>query len=78
MAFLTKRLQVVEIDEENTKHLHEAYGNVLNVPTVWQEPNLIIGSNYYFDLIKLVAKLKSGFRLIDSTVGIVIAGGDEI
>ncbi|VDN32483.1 unnamed protein product [Gongylonema pulchrum] len=77
MAFLTKRLQAAEIDEENMKHLHGAYENVLNVPTVWQEPKLTSGSDHYSDFIKPATKLKSGFHLTDSTVGITMASRGE-
>ena len=75
MQFLTQDFLTTAITNKELWQLQRSNQAVIDVPTAVKKPQIIIGSDYYFSFIHGRTKmLRSGFQMIESTLGWMIGG----
>lgn len=76
---ITQKIQTVDLTREDLDGLEHEEAAKLTLPTKWKAPSVVVGVDYYHQFFTGVTKhLKSGFELIESKVGTMIAGKGRI
>ncbi|VDM95700.1 unnamed protein product [Onchocerca ochengi] len=80
--YLTNELQVIDLDKKGLRSIKQQ-NQLVGLNSRWKQPDILIGADYFFKSIQLnkIENLKSGFSLLHTNVGPMIAGSgytDEI
>jgi len=72
MNYMTRNLQVVKLDRKECDSLDSC--SVLTQKREWMKPQVLVGADYFFEFLQSVKTLKSGFRLVQTSIGPIVAG----